>query len=71
MPFLKVSNINNHDGSNLVCIGKSKTGVNLVIGFMACFFTGSNTSFLEIVSWLASWTKFKREPNVDQSKPVP
>ena len=35
---LKVSNINNHDGSNLVCIGKSNTWVNLVVGFLACFF---------------------------------
>ena len=62
---LKVSNINNHDGSNLVCIGKSNTWVNLVVGFLACFFTGRNTIFKETVGWLAIWAKFKTEPNVD------
>ena len=64
---LKVSNINNHDGSNLVCIGKSNTWVNLVVGFLACFFTGRNTIFKETVGWLAIWAKFKTEPNVDAS----
>ena len=48
MPFLKVSNINNHDGSNLVCIGKSKTGVNLVVEFQAGFYTARKPLVLEI-----------------------
>ena len=49
---LKVSNINNHDGSNLVCIGKSNTWVNLVVGFLACFLTArSSKAALGIALW--------------------